>query len=242
MFCSFTPGVQADVLQEVNVPIISDAVCNAPDYYDNQITTSMFCAGYEKGGTDSCQVRVMHDGTWSLWGFSLGRSSQSDVSDYNLKCVPDAYTWCVWWPPTLDAQCSGALCTECDAPLCLQGDSGGPFVAEDCLSKTRRYRLLGVVSWGIGCAMPKKPGVYTRISRFLPWISTAMRVSSWFMMCFYGNAGMVLCFNAQPMREEPPPGWSHRNRSVTFRLSINHSLSFYSHTQHVILKETALLS
>ncbi|XP_056300061.1 serine protease hepsin [Pseudoliparis swirei] len=103
-------GVQADVLQEVNVPIISDAVCNAPDYYDNQITTSMFCAGYEKGGTDSCQ-----------------------------------------------------------------GDSGGPFVAEDCLSKTRRYRLLGVVSWGIGCAMPKKPGVYTRISRFLPWISTAMR-------------------------------------------------------------------
>uniref|UniRef100_A0A672ZX50 Hepsin n=1 Tax=Sphaeramia orbicularis TaxID=375764 RepID=A0A672ZX50_9TELE len=104
-------GHLADVLQEANVPIISDAVCNAPDYYDNQITTSMFCAGYEKGGTDACQ-----------------------------------------------------------------GDSGGPFVAEDCLSKTIRYRLLGVVSWGTGCAMPKKPGVYTRVSRFLPWISTAMRV------------------------------------------------------------------
>nr|XP_040021980.1 serine protease hepsin isoform X2 [Gasterosteus aculeatus aculeatus] len=103
-------GVQADILQEANVPIISDAVCNAPDYYDNQITSSMFCAGYEKGGMDACQ-----------------------------------------------------------------GDSGGAFVAEDCLSKTKRYRLLGVVSWGIGCAMAKKPGVYTRISRFLPWISTAMR-------------------------------------------------------------------
>eukprot|EP00064_Thunnus_orientalis_P005016 superscaffoldBa00000476_g5029 len=48
-------GHLADVLQEANVPIISDAVCNAPDYYDNQITTSMFCAGYEKGGTDACQ-------------------------------------------------------------------------------------------------------------------------------------------------------------------------------------------
>lgn len=58
----------------------------------------------------------------------------------------------------------------------LQGDSGGPFVAEDCLSKTSRYRLLGVVSWGTGCAMAKKPGVYTKVSRFLPWISTAMRV------------------------------------------------------------------
>lgn len=51
-------GHQADALLEANVPIISDAVCNAPDYYDNQITTSMFCAGYEKGGTDACQVRV----------------------------------------------------------------------------------------------------------------------------------------------------------------------------------------
>ena len=65
---------------------------------------------------------------------------------------------------------------NCFNPLWCQGDSGGPFVADDCLSKTSRYRLLGVVSWGTGCAMAKKPGVYTKVSRFLPWISTAMRV------------------------------------------------------------------
>lgn len=53
-------GGLADVLQEANVPIISDVVCNGPDYYDNQITTSMFCAGYEKGGIDACQVRRRH--------------------------------------------------------------------------------------------------------------------------------------------------------------------------------------
>lgn len=56
--CRPPPGHLANVLQEANVPIISDAVCNAPDYYDSQITTSMFCAGYEKGGIDACQVRV----------------------------------------------------------------------------------------------------------------------------------------------------------------------------------------
>lgn len=127
-------GHLADVLQEANVPIISDAVCNAPDYYDNQITTTMFCAGYEKGGTDACQVRTR---------------------------------------TRVYSTCPRACCRH---HVCFQGDSGGPYVAPDCLSKTSRYRLLGVVSWGTGCAMAKKPGVYTKVSRFLPWISAAMRV------------------------------------------------------------------
>lgn len=58
LFFSFS-GPLANTLQEASVPIISDAVCNAPDYYDNQITTSMFCAGLEKGGIDACQVCVV---------------------------------------------------------------------------------------------------------------------------------------------------------------------------------------
>ena len=33
------------------------------------------------------------------------------------------------------------------------------------------YRLVGVTSWGDGCAKPGTYGVYTRVSSFLPWIS-----------------------------------------------------------------------
>ena len=43
-----------------------------------------------------------------------------------------------------------------------QTDSGGSFI---CNSK-----LAGVVSWGIGCARPDLPGVYTNVKTYVDWI------------------------------------------------------------------------
>jgi secreted trypsin-like serine protease len=42
-------------LYQVQMPIVSRDVCNAPVSYDGEITTRMICAGLKAGGKDSCQ-------------------------------------------------------------------------------------------------------------------------------------------------------------------------------------------
>src|SRR5277367_773673 len=48
-----------------------------------------------------------------------------------------------------------------------QGDSGGPLMTQ---TASGEWRQIGVVSFGIGCAIKGKPGVYTRVSAFSDWI------------------------------------------------------------------------
>ncbi|WP_329137323.1 serine protease [Streptomyces sp. NBC_01476] len=94
------------------------------------------------------------------WGDTTGRGDYAD----SLRSAPVtvfADTTCERaYPGSTDGiyvkstmMCAGAPTGGRDA---CQGDSGGPLVVAD--------RLVGLVSWGTGCAEAAYPGVYTRVS------------------------------------------------------------------------------
>lgn len=47
----------------------------------------------------------------------------------------------------------------------FQGDYGGPLVVDGT--------LIGLASWGLGCARPNFPGVYTSVPAFRDFIAEA---------------------------------------------------------------------
>ena len=61
---------------------------------------------------------------------------------------------------------SRMMCTFRKDQDACQGDSGGPLIWKN--KKRDRYELVGVVSWGLGCAERKYPGVFAKLAYYLP--------------------------------------------------------------------------
>ncbi|KAJ8678861.1 hypothetical protein QAD02_014648, partial [Eretmocerus hayati] len=60
--------------------------------------------------------------------------------------------------------CAGHEKGEKDA---CAADSGGPLMFA---GRDKKTMVIGIVSTGIGCARKRLPGIYTRVSEFVPWI------------------------------------------------------------------------
>ncbi|XP_071859986.1 trypsin 3A1-like isoform X1 [Bombus fervidus] len=60
--------------------------------------------------------------------------------------------------------CAGYLAGDHDA--CF-GDSGGPLHVKGTFG---HLEIVGIISWGRGCARPNFPGIYTKLTNYLGWL------------------------------------------------------------------------
>lgn len=97
------------------------------------------------------------------WGDTTGNGDYSPVlrqvtvpvtTDATCKTAYPGGVWGTYNAATM--VCAGLRQGGKDA---CSADSGGPLLIGG--------RLAGIVSWGDGCALPRKPGVYTRVAAFV---------------------------------------------------------------------------
>ncbi|XP_034144533.1 complement C1r-A subcomponent-like [Esox lucius] len=53
-----------------------------------------------------------------------------------------------------------------------QGDSGGAYALKN--ARDGSFWAAGIVSWGVGCGMRGRYGVYTRVAKYIDWINKTM--------------------------------------------------------------------
>ncbi|CAK1542035.1 unnamed protein product [Leptosia nina] len=99
------------------------------------------------------------------------QAAEVDVINSN-KCDGFLKPHCgrLWCGVESHQLCAGKLAGGVDA---CQGDSGGPLQVKIQIPVTTQgsmHYVIGVTSFGIGCALPNLPGVYTRVSSFIDWI------------------------------------------------------------------------
>lgn len=80
-------------------------------------------------------------------------------------------------PDYLGKTNAAMLCAGAPGKDACQGDSGGPLILT-----SGEPVLVGIVSWGMGCADATHPGLYVRIDRahYLDWVQRAINADSRF--------------------------------------------------------------
>uniref|UniRef100_A0A8D0KT39 Enteropeptidase n=1 Tax=Strix occidentalis caurina TaxID=311401 RepID=A0A8D0KT39_STROC len=100
------------------------------------------------------------------WGKIMNEGPTSDIlqeAEVPLISNEKCQQWMPEYSITENMICAGYDIGGLDS---CKGDSGGPLTFED----GNKWFLVGVTSFGYKCALPKRPGVYVRVTMFVDWI------------------------------------------------------------------------
>ena len=119
----------------------------------------------------SAGAKFPGDSLVSGWG-TIGSGSylNSWLHEVNVTTFADGNCGAMNSHMTDDMLCAGLMQGGKDA---CQGDSGGPLVAADP-AQNNAQTLIGVVSWGFGCAGQDALGIYSEVSHFTNWLNQQM--------------------------------------------------------------------
>ena len=114
--------------------------------------------------TDSSLTYVGQRATVSGWGTTLEGGSVSDVlKETTVNIVAQSDSTCRAYGSLPNTK----MCAYNQGTDSCQGDSGGPLV----VTEDGRNTVVGVVSYGSGCARTGLAGVYARVTTYLDWIN-----------------------------------------------------------------------
>uniref|UniRef100_A0A3Q2P7X5 Peptidase S1 domain-containing protein n=1 Tax=Fundulus heteroclitus TaxID=8078 RepID=A0A3Q2P7X5_FUNHE len=119
---------------------------------------------------------------WGNIGFEVPLPSPQNLMEVEVPVVGNRQCKCSYGESSITDNmiCAGLL--EGGKDSC-QGDSGGPMVSK----KGDRWVQAGIVSFGIGCAEPDYPGVYTRVSQYESWINGVINTNQPGFISFMSN-------------------------------------------------------
>ncbi|XP_038158952.1 transmembrane protease serine 9-like [Cyprinodon tularosa] len=107
---------------------------------------------------------------WGKIGFHEPLPSPGKLLEVDAKIVGTPQCNCDYSNTDVDSITDNMICAgfrEGGKGTCL-GDSGGPLVSQ----QGDRWIQAGIVNFAVGCAKPKFPTVYARVSQFESWIKS----------------------------------------------------------------------
>merc|ERR1712209_36570 len=144
--------------------------------------------------------------TVSGWGGTIGYGPNDQQPQQPRQCT--LMETIVKLIASSDPMCSKlpGLATSSKIKLCAfakdtdtcQGDSGGPLTVPE----NGKYTLVGVVSYGWGCAS-STPGIYARVQGFLPWIKNLISSGECSGSTSGSSGGATTTATAKPTTAKP---------------------------------------